>query len=363
MKPLVIYGANGYTGALIVEEAVRCGLRPIIAGRSSDKLEPLARAHGLEMVAFALHDFAAVRAVVACAGAVLHAAGPYAETGTAMIDACLALGVDYLDLCGEIDVLEALQARDAEAKARNVMLLPGAGFDVVPSDCLVAHLRQRLPSLSGVRLFIGGMSQLSRGSLRTLVRGIARGAMVRRGGRLVELDSPAYARCDFGEGPRSVVGIGLGDVSTAWWSCRVPDIEVFFESSPELERQASMPAWQRRLLGTPAGQWLLRRQIERRPLGPSAESRNRGHTRLVGEARDAAGGTARSLLKTPEAYQLSAMTAVEIAQRVLAGDRRPGLQTASMLFGADFILSFPGVTREDASGTGVESARTWSSAA
>lgn len=348
MKPLLIYGANGYTGALIVEEAVRRGLQPILAGRSAERLSPLARRHGLRFVAVDLRDSSGLRTTVAGATAVLHAAGPYAQTGKAMVDACLAAGIDYIDLCGEIDVLAALQARDAEARSRDVMLLPGAGFDVVPSDCLVAHLQRCLPGAVGVRLFIHGIETLSRGSMKTLLQNIARGTIVRRDGALVELRAPLRAQCDFGEGPRPAIGISLGDVATAWWSCRIPNIEVFFESSPALERQAAMQRWLRRLLGTGIGQALLRWQLTRLPAGPSEAARRTLRTTLIGEARDPTGRTVRTVLRTPEVYQLSAMTAVEIARRVVAGERKAGLQTASSAFGADFILGLPGITRQDA---------------
>lgn len=348
MKPLLIYGANGYTGRLIVEEAVRQGLQPILAGRSEARLLPLAHFYGLRTVAIDLHDTTRMQALVAEAAAVLHVAGPYAQTGEAMVDACLAAGTDYVDLCGEVDVLEALQARNAEAIARDVMLLPGAGFDVVPSDCLAAHLKLHLPEAIGIRLFIKGIEGLSRGSMKTLLQNIARGTIVRHDGTLIELSAPLRLQCDFGDGPRTAVAISLGDVSTTWWSCRIPNIEVFFESSPALEQQASMWRWLRRLLGTRIGQALLQRQLARLPPGPSEQVRRTLRTTLVAEARDAAGRTMRASLHTPEVYRLSAMTAVEIARRILAGQRKPGMQTASSAYGADFILDLPGVTRHDA---------------
>jgi short subunit dehydrogenase-like uncharacterized protein len=58
---------------------------------------------------------------------VLCAAGPFSTTSRPVADACLRSRVHYLDITGEIDVFEALAARDAEAKARGIMLLPGVG--------------------------------------------------------------------------------------------------------------------------------------------------------------------------------------------------------------------------------------------
>ena len=77
--------------------------------------------------------------------AVLHCAGPFSQTARQMMDACLSAGADYLDITGEIDVIEWAAARGERAKQAGVALIPAVGFDVVPSDCLAAMLAERLP--------------------------------------------------------------------------------------------------------------------------------------------------------------------------------------------------------------------------
>src|SRR4030067_639580 len=72
-------------------------------------------------------------------------AGPFIHTFRPMVEACLRAGTHYLDITGEYPVFESLAARDGEARAAGIMVLPGAGFDVVPSGCLGAHLKRRLP--------------------------------------------------------------------------------------------------------------------------------------------------------------------------------------------------------------------------
>ena len=113
----LIYGANGYSGALIACEAQARGLRPILAGRSA-AVQALATELGLEARSFALDQPAAVRAGLEGVALVLHCAGPFSATSAPMVAACLAAGSHYLDITGEIDVFEALAARDGEAKAR-----------------------------------------------------------------------------------------------------------------------------------------------------------------------------------------------------------------------------------------------------
>lgn len=348
MSNFLIYGATGYTGTLIAEHSVAAGLRPVVAGRSRDRLEPLAKRLGLEWRVFGLDAPEKVRDGLKGMAAVLHAAGPFSATSRPMADACLAVGAHYCDITGEIDVFEALATRDAEARAAGIMLLPGAGFDVVPSDCLAAHVAARLPDANRLRLSISGVGNLSHGTAKTMVEWMGRGTHVRRGGRIVELKEIPRATVDFGSGPRPTVGFSWGDVSTAWHSTGIPDIEVFFEASRELDRAAKAPVMLKRLLATPFVQRMLKRQIEKRmPPGPSAEQRANGRSALVGEVWNSAGRKAESRLTAPDGYELTAVTAVEIARRAANGRAVPGYRTPSTAFGADFIVEFSGVTRTD----------------
>lgn len=152
MRDFIIYGANGYTGALIAREAVRRGMRPILAGRRADSIAGLAGELGLQHRAFSLDTRAKLDDAIRGNALVLHCAGPFKHTSRPMADACLRVGTHYLDITGEEQVFEMLAARDAEAKAARVVLFPGVGFDVVPSDCLAAHLKRRLPSATRLAL-------------------------------------------------------------------------------------------------------------------------------------------------------------------------------------------------------------------
>lgn len=345
---VLIYGASGYTGVLCAERAVAVGLRPILAGRSRTKIQPLADRLGLEARAFPLDEPPRLAEGLAGVKAVLHAAGPFSATARPMAEACLAAGIHYLDITGEIEVFEALAALDAQARAAGVMLLPGAGFDVVPTDCLAAHMKARMPDAVRLRLSIGGFGGVSRGTLKTMAEGIAHGTRARHGGRIVALEAPARSKADFGAGPLPTVQFSWGDVATAWHSTGIPDIEVFFQASPAMARAASMPSFVRRLLASAPAQRFMVNGIEKRlPPGPTAEQRARGRSLFLGEAWDAPGKRIATRMETAEAYTLTAWTAVEIARRAAHGEAPAGYQTPSTAFGADFIKSFGEVQRLD----------------
>jgi short subunit dehydrogenase-like uncharacterized protein len=346
--PFLIYGAAGYTGALVARLAAERGEKPILAARTEGTLGPLAAQLGLEHRVFGLADPQALDRGLTGVRAVLHCAGPFSGTSRPMVEACLRTRTHYLDITGEAPVFEALHARDSQAKAAGVMLLPGAGFDVVPSDCLAAHLKRRMPEARRLRLAFQLLGGVSHGTAATMLENIGKGGLVRRGGVLTPVPAAWKTRAiDFGRGPRQAISIPWGDVSTAFYSTGIPDIEVYM-AAPFAVRAG---VWATRLLGpllaTPAAQRLLRRRLRARPPGPTDEERARGRGLLFGEVKDGSGRAVASRLRTPEGYTLTALTSLIIVSKVLAGQAPPGFQTPSTAYGPDLILEVEGVTRED----------------
>jgi len=348
MGRFLIYGASGYTGELTARLAAVRGLKPVLAGRNAASFEPLARELGFEARAFSLDDGAALDAGLQGIDVVLHCAGPFAHTSKAMADACLRTRTHYLDITGEIVVFESLHARDAEAKAAGVLLLPGAGFDVVPSDCLAAHLKRRLPSATHLALAFQSTGGLSRGTATTMLEGIDKGGAVRRDGKLKRVPSAYKTRAiDYGRGPRASVTIPWGDVSTAFHSTGIPNVEVYLAAPLSSRVFMRLSRVLGPLLGSAPIQRFLKSRLRAGSAGPSAAARARSRCFLWGEATDPSVGYATSRLQTPDGYTLTALTSLAIVERVLAGGVPPGFQTPSSAFGPDFILGIDGVSRQD----------------
>lgn len=348
MSSFLLYGAYGYTGAMIARTAISQGSRPVLAGRNAALVADLAPDLGLEHRVFSLDEPAAVDQGLRGMSVVLHCAGPFSRTSKLMADACLRTAVHYLDITGEVTVFEALAARDAEAKAAGVMLLPGAGFDVVPSDCLAAHLKRRLPSATRLAIAITSTGRMSRGTATTIVENAGGGGLVRKGGILTAVPA-AWKTCaiDFGEGPVKAITIPWGDVATAYYSTGIPNIEVYL-AAPLGTRLAARAS---RFLGSALGaswvQKLLKRRIQSGPPGPTDEERARGRSVVWGEAADDAGQKAVARVRGPDGYTLTARAALAIVRRVLAGQAPSGFQTPSTAYGPDFVMELEGVARED----------------
>ncbi len=344
----LLYGSNGYTGDLIARLAVKQGLRPILAGRNRAKVAAQAAELGLDYRIFALEDSATMDAALKDVAVVLHAAGPFSHTAQPMVEGCLRTKTHYLDITGEIGVFESLARRDAAAKAAGILLLPGVGFDVVPSDCLAAYLKRRLPAATRLTLAWRGLGRTSRGTATTMIENLHRGGAIRENGKIKSVPAAWKTRgIDFGRGPVNAVTIPWGDVSTAFYSTGIPNIEVYSVFPAALVRMMVISRYLGALLATRLVQSLLKRALEGQPAGPNEEERARGLSLLWGEAIDDSGKRVAARMRAPEGYALTAATALAIAQRVLAGDAPIGFQTPSLAYGADFIMQFDGVAREN----------------
>jgi short subunit dehydrogenase-like uncharacterized protein len=307
----------------------------------------------------ALEDEAALDSALSDADVLLNAAGPFSHTAPALLEACLRSGVHYLDITGEVDVLEVASQKDRKARERGIMILPGVGFDVVPSDCLAAHVSRRIPGAAWLALAIRGLVYASRGSYRTLVEQAGRPVRIRREGRLVPVVPGSLQRTfDFGDGKRESVAVSWGDVVSAWYTTGIPNIEVYFEATPVIGAMLNAARLFGRILRTRTAQALLKAQAELLPEGPTEQQRDSREAVIVAEAGDRAGRFAAARLSTPEAYSFTAQAATEVVERVLMGHFRVGFCTPAALFGPDFVTTLRGVRRMDLeSGTEEEAMR------
>jgi short subunit dehydrogenase-like uncharacterized protein len=342
----MIYGANGYTGRLVAEEAARRGLKPILAGRG-EAVEELARQLGLEARRFDLSDAAAVAAGLKGVRAVLHCAGPFSATSRPMLDGCLASGVHYLDVTGEIPVFEAVHARTEEIARAGIVAIPGVGFDVVPSDCLAAMLKDRLPSATRLTLAFQSQGPSSPGTTKTMLEGLAAGGAVRKEGRIVPVLAGETTReIDYGKGPRLSLQIPWGDVSTAYYSTGIPNIEVYTVLPTSQIKAAKVLGPLMRLdFLQRAFKWLVGVFVK----GPTAQQRETLKCRLWGEVSDESGATREMRLEIPEGYRFTVDSSLACMGKVLASDLRvrTGALTPSMAFGKDFVLALEGVKTTD----------------
>ncbi len=345
-QKFLIYGANGYTGELITRFAAERGMKPILAGRNAIKVEELAKKHHFDYRVFSLDETDRLDAALLEVDMVLHCAGPFSITSRPMVEACLRNKKHYTDITGEISVFETCAALDKKAQDAGIMVMPGVGFDVVPSDCLARHLKDRLPSATHLSLAFYGMGRISHGTQATMTMNVGKGGAIRKDGKIT--GGPAAWKTSviiFGEVTNSGVTIPWGDVATAFYSTGIPNIEVFTVVPPSSLKMMKMSRYLGWLLATKPFQDYLQKKI---PIGgPSDDERAKGKTLLWGEASDLNGNRVESRLQGPEGYTMTAIAALDIAQKILDGNFMAGYQTPAKAYGPDLVLEIDGVSRED----------------
>ncbi|MCG9702201.1 saccharopine dehydrogenase NADP-binding domain-containing protein [Vibrio natriegens] len=339
----MIYGAYGYTGELIAREAVKRGLNPILGGRDKYKTQELADELGLRAVAFDLDNPEHTASHLSNVSLVLNCAGPFSSTARVMMEACINAGTHYLDITGEIAVFEFAQSLKESALNAKVLLCPGVGFDVIPTDCVTATLSSALPDATHLALGFDSRSAFSPGTAKTSVEGLAQGGKIRRNGDIITVPLAYKVRqIDFGDKEKLAMTIPWGDVSTAYHTTGIPNIEVYIPSSEKMVKNVKRANLIRPLLGSRWVQSLLKSHIGKKIKGPDEAQREETKTYVWGEAKNAKGMKKTVRILTTNGYDLTVTGSLAIVEHLLKSHSVSGVYTPSKLMGADFVSQLPG---------------------
>ncbi|WP_372399866.1 saccharopine dehydrogenase NADP-binding domain-containing protein [Azospirillum sp. HJ39] len=316
---VMIYGASGYTGRMVARAAVMRGLHPVLAGRDLTRLDALAGELGLETRIFQPDDD--LRQSLSGVAVLLNCAGPFIRTAEPLMQAAIACGLDYLDISAEIGTYRLADSLAPAAAQAGVMLMPGVGWDVVPTDALVARLAARSGKPLHIRIALEVAGGMSRGSAFSAGEIAAEGLLERRDGRLINKADAAPRAFDFGEGAVSCLPLSFGDLVTAWHLTGAPNIKMYVHVPDG---------------AFPTG------DLSALPDGPSEEERRAHPARAVVEVTDAEGRVHTGRIETVNGYDFTPLSASAAALRVLNGARAPGFATPSQVFGPGFAEFIPG---------------------
>jgi short subunit dehydrogenase-like uncharacterized protein len=346
-KEWLIYGATGYTGKLIAHMAAAKGLKPILAGRDKTKIQPLADSLSLPWRAFTLSDAAGTDAGLKGASVVLHCAGPFSKTYKPMVAACLRNGVHYLDITGEIEVFEGVFRRHEAAKKAGSVLIPGVGFDVIPTDCLAANLAAKMPDALHLDLAFATSGKTSPGTMKTAVDNLERGNFIRRDGVIKEVPTGKLTtEAAFSHRKLRVVAIPWGDISTAYHTTQIPNITTYTSLPEKMMKVMRWTRFFKPVLRLEVVKNYMRQRIEKNVKGPTDDERRRSRVYLWGRVENSQGKVLQGTFDVPDGYEFTMIGALACVERLLAMDQpRGGSYTPSEFFGKDLAESLPGVSK------------------
>lgn len=339
----LLYGANGYTGQLIAKLAAKYNLQPILAGRTEEAIKPMAEELQLPYVVIDLNDTEKLETALQQVKVVLHCAGPFSQTAKQMVTACLKTGVHYLDINGDVSVFEYLKTFDTKAKEKNIMVMPGVGFDVVPTDCIALQLKNKLPNATHLKLAFASVNGgLSHGTAITMASKIGEGGCVRENGMIKRTPlGHKWMWLNFGEQKLFVMTIPWGDISTAHFTTGILNIETYTGIKPKIVNILKFQWAFNWLLRTTFIRNIIKKKIKAKPTGPSDEQRLKSKSLVWGEVTNLAGEKVTASLSCLDGYSLTAHSSLLIVQKILMGNFKIGYQTPALVYGENLIFELP----------------------
>lgn len=330
---ILVYGASGYVGKLFAEQVRTEGLPIVLSAR-----KPFAADFPVRI--FSLNDRDEILKNIADVKLLINLAGPFASTNCALIEACIKNGSHYIDIAGEASELATAYQYNNSAKNAGIMLMPGAGFGVAPTD-IAAHLaKEKLPDATHLIIAYITIGNASRGTLKTVLTNINKEGVLLRNG-IYEKAMPAFRQFVFATKNKKhklVYNPWRGDLFSAKMSTGIQNIQTYsnFPGFVVQMMQGKM-LWLRDLI--------LKRFIKFLPEGPSHKQLKKGKTICYAEVTNQQNNKAMSTITGPEAYLFTAQILLAITQRIMRDDFAAGYQTPS-LYGRELMYEIEGVTIE-----------------
>lgn len=339
----MIYGATGFTGKLIIEQCHTIETSPVLAGRDREKLKKLSEESGYSYRVFDLTNQDKIERELREFDFVVNVAGPFWKDIELLVNACINSHTDYIDLVAGPELSELHES----ALMKDVMLLPGVGFSIVPSDCLKGYLLTKCPDATHYSVFISGLNSVSRGTARGGFEIFKKGILFRRNGSLERVSDFSEKSIDFGTGGTPCIPMPWGEIHAAHRFTGIHTIRTYAEATKMRRQFLFSMKYLRRLFATSFMQKRLQSMVDSWPEGPDAAEMSREKSTVAGVIQNERGEQHGARIHTAEGYRFTAQSVCAIVNLVLSGKRASGYQLPGTLFGYKFVLDIEGVSMED----------------
>lgn len=326
-KKMLLYGATGYTGKIIAERAKELNLDFDIAGRDQDKLLSVANKLNVGYHVFGVDDQDAWQEALKDKHVLINAAGPFALTARQAMEACLKAGVHYLDISAELDTYQLAESLDQEAKAAGIQIISGAGL-FVSYDALVVHLSKLIAEPEYLSVGFRHYGGFSKGSVLSSKNIADLGILIRKNGDIIHNPHPESKTFSFGEQQVECIPTPLGGIILSYKSTGIPNIEEYFSLKLPVNELPDLTA------GNLHG-------------GPTKEERAAGRNGISAEITGRDGKVVKAYVDAPSGYDLTPLSVVAIAHRILKEDFKTGYQSPGSAYGEEILNDIPDIFLTD----------------
>jgi short subunit dehydrogenase-like uncharacterized protein len=338
----MIYGANGFSGRRIAELAKSRGHRPVLAGRNRKEIEELAQKLELPAAVISLEEQEKILDALKGIDILLNCAGPFSKTALPLAEACMKAKTNYLDISGEWQVFENLFQMEEIIKSAAICVVPGVGFDVVPTDYAANKLKDQLPDATHLKIVFSYPGRMSPGTRRTVFEGLKLGNYVRKDGQMKQIG--LGTGIELGEESETLLLtfiIPWGDLSTAYKSTGIPNIEIKYC----LQVPGFIPKITLNLLykslGSRAFQWMGEKMLPLiLPQHRTQNDRTTAKTKIAASVRNSAGDCVTTHFEMEDVYEFTDRCAVSAVEKLQnSSSSMFGVYTPTQFFGCDFFES------------------------
>lgn len=336
----IIYGATGYTANLIIKKAIQMGLPPVLAGRDRSKISSVAKKYGLKYKVFEINDINVIQANIENSNLILNASSNYKLTAQPFINACLASGCHYLDLCGEISVLKKIFEYNELAKYGNITIIPNSGYHSIVTDCFAGYVANLIENPIELNYYLLDASIPSLGTLKSSLDAFLGGGFVLKYNNFENIKMGSIkTRVEHKNKALTLYASPMAELYLSHISTSIPNINVYLK----------IPLLYSLLLDY-FGDYILKLlQSEKRTAilnlidkfvkGPS-EAINKKLKSMIGvNVKNLKGDSLTMWLEAPEAYDFTATLSVEAVKLALSG-LPSGVLTPIQAYGCNFLSKF-----------------------
>ncbi len=336
---ILLYGANGYSAKLILEKLIAKNVNPVLAGRNKDEISALAKKHQLAYRIFDLNDLENIKNNLEDINTILNCAGPFSKTAKPLIDACLQNKRNYLDITGEVEIFKYAWSKNTVAIQNEITIMPGIGFDVVPTDCMAKLLTDEMQDAEKIQLAIAIKNgKISRGTFKSSLENISESVFFRENGEMKNIPfGEKNLNINFVDFKSSATAIPWADAYNAYFSTGIKNIEIYL-AIPEII--SSNVKFFAKILSNEIFKNLLTKIIDAFIVGPDEVSRRKSLSYIWGRAVNKVGNEIEHVFVYPDGYEFTALAASVIAILILNGKGKAGTQTPALNFGNKFSEQF-----------------------